>query len=128
LTDKVKGFVAANGEKSQIIEAEATRIAGRMLEAGRIDATQLMNKIAELRRYDVPQLKDIETAIFKAAQKGLATEPDGVGHQPVPIISEASNERSGDLTSAIRSLFSLDQRNRIASDLTDENLRKALGR
>jgi hypothetical protein len=127
LTDKIKGFVAASGEKStKAVDEEATRVAGRMLEAKLIDATQLMNKIAELRRYDVPQLKDIENAIFKAAQKGLATEPDGLG-QTVPIISEASNERSGDLTSAIRSLFSLDQRNKIASELTDENLRKAHG-
>lgn len=127
MVEKVKGFVAAKSEKSKAIEAEANLIAGRMLKEKLIDETQLQNKIAELTRYDLPQLKDIENAIFKAAKKGFATEPDGEA-QPVPIISAASNERSVDLTSTLRSMFTLGQRNEIADQMTDANLRKTHGR
>jgi hypothetical protein len=123
--DKIKGTVIAKDEKSKAVQAEAVRIAVRMIEAKIIDASQLMNKIAELGNYQLPQLVDIENTLFKSA-KGLATAQDGV-EQPVPIINEASSKGES-LKDQIRSMFQLDQQNREASDLTDANLRKAHGR
>lgn len=125
--EKIKGTVIAKDEKSKAVQAEAVRIAGRMIEAKLIDAAQLMEKIAELGQYQLPQLADIEKALFKAAQKGLATAQDGV-EQPVPIINEASNNGGQSYAEQLRSMFKLDQQNRIASELTDANLRKSHGR
>jgi hypothetical protein len=122
----IKGTRIAKGdEKAKAVEAEAIRIAGRMIEAKLIDAKDLMKKIAELKQYQLPQLADIEKAIFKSAAKGLALESDGVEGSPV-IISETSSQRSGtpDLTQQLKSLFKLDQQNRIASELTEADLRK----
>ena len=125
LVDKVKGFVAASDEKSQAVLTEAFKIAGRMVETKRIEASELQQKVTELSRYNLSTLKDIEKELFRTANKGLVTEPGGV-EQPVPIISLAANERSqtDDVAKALQSFSTLYRQNEIASELTDANLRK----
>lgn len=126
----IKGTrIAESDEKSKIAKQteEATRIAGKMIEAGIIDANQLMKKIAELSTYKVEQLADYEKQLFKSAKKGLAAESDGIERSPV-IISENSNQRSKpDLTTQLQSLSSLHQRNVLASQ-TDADVLAKLNR
>jgi hypothetical protein len=128
-----KGTVAANSsEKSRReVEATAVTLAGRMVESKIINPSQLLEKIAELKQYQMPTLKQIEKTLFaKRTQKGLATEPDGV-EQPV-IISQSSNERTpadrdGEFQEQLQGLFTLHQRNKLAAadNVPIAELRKA---
>jgi hypothetical protein len=100
------------------VKKEAFRIAGRMLEAKMIEAAELMEKVAQLQRYDSADLKLLEGTIFKSAsKKGLATAPDGIEGSPV-VISAESNQRSAqdDLQKQLQSLFKLDRQNKVASE------------
>ena len=127
LQGNIKGTVIAKDEKSKACKAEAVRIAGRMIEEKLIDASQLLQKIAELAVYEMPQLKDIEKALFKSAQKGLDAAPDGV-EQPVPVINEASNKGNMSLKDQLLSMSRLNQQVEMAKEITDADLRKAHGR
>jgi len=131
-----KGTIIAKGdEKSQklnvAVEAEAVRLAGRMVEEKIIGPSQLLEKIAELKMYQMNTLKQIEKTLFATkTQKGLDVGPDGV-EQPV-IINESSNERpqtrEGELTESLQSLFTLHKRNVLASQNEDAAMRRAHNR
>lgn len=132
--ERSKGTVSAKSENNQKkIEAEAVRIAGRMVATKMIQAGELLAKIEELRRYEIPTLQQIEKTLFsKTAQKGLATEPDGV-EQPVNT-SEASNKPTPQvnpqekLAESLQSLFTLHKRNKMVSEDNDAAMRKAYNR
>ena len=128
-TDRSKGTVSAGSGNKSKAEAEAVRIAGRMVETRMIGASQLLEKIAELKQYELPTLKQIEATLFAA--KGLATDPDGV--ESAVIISEASNQRKPsnakeELSDALKSLFTLDKRNKFAESDENADLRKSHNR
>ena len=72
-TTKDKGTVIAENNS----ESEAFRVAGRMLRLGKIDASELQQKVNELKAYKPAQIKDFEKSIF-AEQKGLDTVSDGL--------------------------------------------------
>lgn len=118
-TTKDKGTVIAKNDS----ESEAVRIAGRMLEAKRIEPSQLYAKIKELKQYRFEQLKDFEKAIF--ASKGLNTVSDGLS-QPVQI-NEASSVRNSkeELTDKLQDMFTLGKQNRLASSEDITAIRKA---
>ena len=128
--DKDKGTVIAsgdNGSKAKLASnKEAFRIAGRMISEGMISPEQLSTKVAELSRYDLPQLQDLEKGIF-SAKKGLDTVSDGF-EQPL-VINETSNQRTaqGELAEKLSGLFSLTKRNDEAQR-TDVEMRKAFNR
>jgi hypothetical protein len=108
------------------VYAEATRIAGRMLQDNRIKPEGLAEKIAELARYQMEQLADFEKGIF--SKKGLDGEAGGLESNPV-VIGEKSNQRtaSGELATQLKSLFSLDQQNQAAHDI-DSDYKKVYNR
>ena len=117
-TTKDKGTVIANNDS----ESEAIRVAGRMLQASQIEATDLPTKINELKAYKPSQIRDIEKAIF--AQKGLNTVSDGMS-QTIQI-NEASSVRGSqdDITSKLSTLFTLDKQNKDADHDDLAQLRK----
>jgi hypothetical protein len=117
--EKDKGTVIAKSEDGIKLESEAFRIAGRMLEKGRINVNQLASKVAELKNYKIAQLHDLEKAMF-TSEKGLNTVADGVEH-PV-IIGEESNQRNAgtELREKLSSLFTLHKRNEKAQELDTE--------
>jgi hypothetical protein len=136
MTNDVRGIKAnsavagKNDDKNlKAVEAEAIRIAGRMIEAKLIDASELMKKIAELKQYRLPQLADIEKAIFKSASKGLTTASGGI-EQAAPVIEITASQRNADddLKSVLMSLSSLHRRNLEASEMTDAKLRAEYNR
>lgn len=118
-TTKDKGTVIASGDS----ESEAIRVAGRMLQTKRIEATDLARKIAELKQYKPEQIRDIEKAIF--AQKGLDSVSDGLS-QPVQI-NETSSVRNAkdDLSKQLQSMFTLGKQNKWASEDENVQLRQA---
>tara|TARA_Y100000310_G_scaffold55023_1_gene50415 strand:+ start:693 stop:6446 length:5754 start_codon:yes stop_codon:yes gene_type:complete len=120
----VKGTVIAENDA----ESEAYRVAGKMLEHGKISASELQSKITELSAYKPAQISDIEKAIF-ASEKGLDTAPDGKLSQPV-IINEASNERSSqdDLSKKLASLFTIERQNRWADSDEGTQMRRTYGK
>jgi len=121
-TVKDKGTVIANSDS----ESEAIRVAGRMLQAEQIQASELSTKINELKSYKPAQIKDIEKAIF--AKKGLDTVSDGMS-QTVQI-NEASSVRNAkdDLSTKLLSLFTLDKQNKDADNDDLAQLRKTYGK
>ena len=121
-TTKDKGTVIAESDS----ESEAIRVAGRMLQNKKIEATDLPTKINELKSYRPEQIKDIEKAIF--AKKGLDTVSDGMS-QTVQI-NEASSVRNAqdDLGKKLSSLFTLDKQNRDADSDDMTQLRKTYGK
>lgn len=128
--DHDKGTVIANSDKeskSSINNSkEAFRIAGRMISEGILDPQNLETKVAELIRYEIPQLKDIEKSIF-SGRKGLNAASDGL-EQSV-VINETSNQRKAqtEISDKLSSLFSLTEQNDLAQK-TDIEMRKAFGR
>ena len=124
--EKDKGTVIAESTSKNNVRKEATRIAGRMLEAGRINVSDLASKIDELCQYKVAQLSDLEKGIF--ASKGLATVADGI-ESPV-VIGEASNQReaNSELSNKLVKLFSLNTQNDLAQGLDASELRSAFDR
>ena len=117
-TTKDKGTVIAESDS----ESEAIRVAGRMLQAEQIEATDLPTKINELRAYKPEQIKDIEKAIF--AKKGLDTVSDGMS-QTVQI-NEASSVRNAqdDLSKKLSDMFTLGKQNQDADNYDLAQLRK----
>jgi hypothetical protein len=124
--EKDKGTVIAKSEDGKKIEAEAFRVAGRMLERGQIKADQLASKVSELKGYKMAQLHDIENAMF-SAKKGLNTVADGIEF-PV-VIGEESNHRSSqaELSNKLSSLFTLSKMNKKAQEI-DLDFNKVLDR
>ena len=120
-TVKDKGTVIAEVSGS---ESEAHRVAGRMLQANKIDAGELLNKINELKGYKPAQIKDIEKGIF-AGYKGLDTGADGKLSQAVQI-SEASSVRNSqdELSTKLQNLFTLGKQNKWADEDPTTQLRK----
>jgi hypothetical protein len=119
-----KGTIGGNTVKSQkAVEDAAVRIAARMLKAQLIDDADLMKKISELKRYDLPQLADIEKSLFRTA-KGLAMASDGV-ESPVPVADSSAGQRNSqdDLTKDLSKLFTLTHRVEEARQYTDADLR-----
>lgn len=107
------------GKKASSSQREAAiKLAGRMVERGVIKADQLPAKLAELQRYEVSQLRDLEKAMFSGgvANKGLKVASSGV-EQPL-VISEASSQKnaSTDLKGKIASLFRLQQQVELAQE------------
>lgn len=111
-TTKDKGTVIAESDS----EPEAYRVAARMLQTKKIEASQLQDKIDELKTYKLEQIKDIEKAIF-SSEKGLNTDSDGKLSQTVQI-NETSSVRNAqdELSSKLTSMFTLGKQNRIADD------------
>jgi len=111
----VKGTVIAGSDQKTYLERknEATKLAGRMIESGLIGSTQLMSKIAELERYDVSQIKDLEKAMFEnnssqKVRKGLETVANG--SEKTVVIAESSkfnNNPESELKNKLQSLFRL---------------------
>ena len=126
---KDKGTVIAEGdaESGDSKLKEATRVAGRMLEAKLISADDLQKKIAELQVYESSQIRDIESSMF-SVKKGFATESEGIS-QPV-IINETSNQRNAneELVEKLSSMFTLGQRNKMATEDDDFELKRVHGR
>lgn len=122
-TTKDKGTTIASGDT----ESEAIRVAGKMLENKKIQASELQSKINELKQYKPAQIKDIEKSIF-ASEKGLDVVSDGLSQ--AVIINEASNvqDPEQDFQNKLSSLFSLEQRNKIADQDPQIQLRKGFGR
>jgi intein/homing endonuclease len=118
-TTKDKGTVIANSDS----ESEAIRVAGRMLQARKIDASELQGKIGELKGYKPEQIRDIEKAIF--AQKGLDSVSDGLS-RPVQI-NEASSVRNAqdDLRTQLQGMFTLGRQNKLAETDETTQLRQA---
>lgn len=98
-----------------------------MLENKKIQASELQSKINELKQYKPAQIKDIEKSIF-ASEKGLDVVSDGLSQ--AVIINEASNvqDPEQDFQNKLSSLFSLEQRNKIADQDPQIQLRKGFGR
>ena len=119
-TTKDKGTVIASNGSS---ESEAHRLAGRMLQANKIEASDLQSKINELKGYKPAQIKDIERGIF-AGQKGLDTVSGGMS-QAVQI-SEASSVRDSqdELSGKLRGLFTLGKQNKWADEDPTTQLRQ----
>jgi hypothetical protein len=122
---KNKGTVIADNSDA---ESEAYRVAGRMLEAGKIPATELRQKVAELSAYKPAIIRDIEKSIF-VGEKGLDTVSDGKLAQAV-IINEASNQRNSqdDLSTKLAGLFTIERQNLWADSDEGTQLRKTFGR
>jgi len=123
-TVKDKGTVIANSDA----ESEAMRVAALMLQSKKIEASELVTKVNELRQYQPAQIRDFEKAIF-ASEKGLDTVEDGKLSQPVQI-NEASSVRNAkdELSSKISGLFSLASQNREADESELAQLRKTYGK
>ncbi len=119
-TTKDKGTVIAKSDS----ESEAYRVAGRMLQTKKIEASDLHSKIEELKTYKPEQIKDIEKAIFNG-EKGLNTVSDGKLSQTVQI-NETSSVRNNqaELGEKLSSLFSLDRQNKEADNNVTTQLRK----
>lgn len=128
-TENKGTVIANNNEKSKARKEAATKLAGRMIERGVIKSDQLMAKIAELEQYDVPQIADLEKAMFASAQakakKGLDTVSNG--SEKAVVIAETSSFNKGnsgdDLKNKIQSLFKLQKQNDAADDNPDSQLR-----
>jgi hypothetical protein len=122
-TTEDKGTVIADNT-----EAEAYRVAGRMLQSKLITAEQLQIKVDELKAYKPAQIKDFEKSIF-ASKKGLNTASDGKLSQAV-IINETSNVRDGqeELSDKLASLFSLEKQNAQADEDPTIQLRRTYGK
>jgi len=120
---KDKGTVIAEGDS----DSEAIRVAGRMLESGRITSSELQTKINELKSYRPAQIRDFEKSIF-AEKKGIDTESDGMSQ--AIVINEASNVRNSqdELSKKLASLFSLEKRNIQADEDGLTQLRKTYGK
>jgi len=120
--------VSASSSKgsSESVKEAAIKLAGKMIEHKLISVSELSNKIAELERYEVSQIRDIEKAMFKSssvAPKGLVTASKGV-ERPI-VIGETSNQRNGfaDLSSKISSLFKLQQQVNAAEQMDNIQIR-----
>jgi hypothetical protein len=113
---EIKGTVIAGSDEETLAirKAEATRVAGRKLKAGKITIDDLAAEIEKLSRYDVSDLRDLENSIFGAVKKGLDTVAKG--SERALIISEKSNYKnpSSELKDSIQSLFNLDKMNKLA--------------
>jgi len=118
-TVKDKGTVIASDS-----ESEACRVAGRMLQAKMIEASELSGKISELKAYKPEQIADFEKAIF--AKKGLDTGSDGKLSQTVQI-NEASSVKNAhdELSKQLQAMFTLGKQNTIADEDTTTQLRRA---
>jgi len=116
--ENIKGTVIAGGDEESLAtrRAEAIKVAARMLQAQMIKADAMPAKVAELERYEVPQIQDFERAMFGVVEKGLDTVARGT-EKPL-VISESSNRRDAgmELTAQIQSLFRLDGENRLAAE------------
>jgi hypothetical protein len=123
-----KGGVTAESKSHKIVQAEAFRLAGRMLQNNMIKPENLFTKVAELSSYEIVQLKDLEKGMFEMAKKGLNTPAGGL-EQPL-IISEASNVKNGknELQAKLEGLFSLTNKINMAQSDNDIEIRKAFGR
>lgn len=105
----------------------AIKLAAKMVENGVIKAEQMPAKLAELQRYEVSQLRDLEKAMFNrpSATKGLKVASSGV-EQPL-VINEVSSHKnaSSDLKGKIASLFRLQQQVEMADESEAAKLRNA---
>jgi hypothetical protein len=119
----LNGVVLAASQLDKKVKSEAIRIAGRMLENRRIGSEQLPAKIAELETYKLPQLKDIEVAMFLEKKAGSDTNADGLT-TPVVIGTSASMDAKEELSKQIAGLFSLNKQNEYARE-TNEDLKKS---
>ena len=122
----IKGTVIAGGDAESLAAKKeaATRVAGRKLKEGMISLDKLASEIDKLSRYELSDLKDLETALFGASKKGFDTVAKGT-EKPL-VISEVSNQRKGgqELQSALQNLFSLHKKNELAKDDPNFELRK----
>lgn len=123
-----KGTVIAEDESGNAkrSEAEAFRVAGRMVEAGLIKTESLQQKVDELKAYQPVQIQDFEKMVF-ASKKGLATVSDGLT-SPI-VINEASNQRNAtnDLKNQLASMFTLGRQVE-AVEMVKEDWKDAFGR
>ena len=127
-SNKPKTATASGSKESNESSKDAAiKLAGKMLEGKIISSNDLPSKIAELERYEVSQIRDIEKAMFRqasVAQKGLVTASKGV-ERPL-VIGETSSNRNGytDLRSKISSLFSLQHQVDAAEETDNVQIRK----
>jgi hypothetical protein len=118
---------AANNSSSESESGRrqvAFKMAGRMLKNDMINADQLDRKVAELMRYEVSQLQDLESAMFdkSSATKGLTVASRGF-EKPL-LIDERSNQGSfGSLQNQIASLFKLQHQVDMADETDSTQIR-----
>jgi hypothetical protein len=124
--EKDKGTVIAESD-SKIVQAEATKLAGKMLTAGRITVEELPSKIEELKSYKLATLADLEKSLF-VTKKGLTTVADGI-ESPVVIAETSIPPRKG-IENQLHKLFAggqLGRQNEQAQKL-DSDYRKDFNR
>lgn len=122
--ENIKGTVIANeSSDTKQSEAEAFRVAGRMVEAGLIEPKELKTKVDQLKSYKPAQIADYEKIVF-ASKKGLDTVSEGVS-QPVIINANSSvSDANQTLAEKLSSMMTLGRQNAEADKLPDASLKR----
>ena len=118
LVDSVKGFVSASND----VQEKAFKIAGKLIEAKKLEASRLKEKVSELSRYSLDTLNELEKSLFVTASSKKGLSDNGGFSSEVPN-SDLSQSQSSDLVSQLKSLFSLEKQNKFAES-SEENLKK----
>ena len=105
---------------------KATKVAGRLLQTGKINVNDLPARIAEFSSYSTEALEAIEKLAL-TPQAGLQTGPDGLEKAIVMEKTASVDNGKDDLMKKIQGLFSL-QAQSDEADLTLENLRKTFNK
>jgi hypothetical protein len=124
--ERDKGTViAGSDEESLAARRKAAQVlAGKMVAGGLIQPAQIAEKIAQLERYQIEQIADLEKSIFGgASRKGLDAVAKGA--QTPLVVNASANERepAGELKTKLQSLFTLNRRNELADSDDDAQLR-----
>jgi len=121
--NKEKRAATSSSESESGRKEAAFKVAGQMVKNDMISPDQLNEKVAELMRYEVSQLQDLENAMFSksSATKGLTTASRG-SEKPL-LINERSNQGSfGGLQDQIASLFKLQKQVNLADETESARL------
>tara|TARA_B100000614_G_scaffold262909_1_gene300791 strand:+ start:255020 stop:260860 length:5841 start_codon:yes stop_codon:yes gene_type:complete len=124
--ERDKGTVIARRDEESLAARKkaAQVLAGKMVASGLIQPAQIVDKIAQLERYQIEQIADLEKSIFGgASRKGLDAVAKGA--QTPLVVNASANERepAGELRTKLQSLFTLDRRNQLADSDDDAQLR-----
>jgi len=126
VTGLMSGKAASTSNESNR-RKEATRIAGLMLKAGKIEVDHLANKIAELERYEISTMKDIESSLFE--KKGLNKPANGVESAPIMASSQPKYiDSKSELVAKMQDLFTATKKIKMAEQDETIQTRKMYGR
>ncbi len=123
--DNDKGTVIAGSNAGSLTERReaAQKLAGIMIEKGIITASQISSKIAELSRYEVSQISDLEKAMFSGSvKKGL--DAVAKGEQTPIVMSSKVQNANEELRNKLSSMFSSSRLNDLAENDIDTQIRK----